>query len=52
MINSFTSFFKGEFSVTSAKFSPFDEKRIAITSSDNFGIVGKGKLIILDIVPG
>jgi peroxin-7 len=36
----------------SAKFSPFDDKRIAISCCDNFGLVGKGKLLILDITPG
>lgn len=46
------SYFKSEFSCMSVKFSPFDEKRIAISCCDNFGLVGKGKLIILDIMPG
>jgi hypothetical protein len=48
----FSSFFKSEFSCMSVKFSPFDEKRMAISCCDNFGLVGKGKLLILDITPG
>ena len=49
---SFFSYLKSEYSCMSVKFSPFDETRVAISCCDNFGIVGKGKLLILDIVPG
>lgn len=30
----------------SAKFSPFDADKIAITCADNFGIQGRGQLLI------
>lgn len=35
----------------SVKFSPFDPNRVAVACCDNFGIVGKGKLMILNIIP-
>jgi hypothetical protein len=33
----------------SVKFNPFDPKRVAISCCDNFGIVGKGKLLVMDM---
>lgn len=52
MGNPFFSYLRSEYSCMSVKFSPFDEKKVAVSCCDNFGIVGKGKLLILDIVPG
>ncbi|CAD8072224.1 unnamed protein product [Paramecium sonneborni] len=45
------SFFVSNLSCMSAKFSPFDIDKIAITCADNFGIQGKGRLIIGQIQP-
>eukprot|EP01017_Pseudomicrothorax_dubius_P010601 TRINITY_DN137_c0_g3_i4.p1 TRINITY_DN137_c0_g3~~TRINITY_DN137_c0_g3_i4.p1 ORF type:complete len:323 (-),score=53.38 TRINITY_DN137_c0_g3_i4:120-1088(-) len=33
------------------KFSPFEAFRLAFPCAENFGIVGKGKLLILDVLP-
>lgn len=35
----------------SVKFSPHEISKLALSTSDNFGIVGKGKLFILDLLP-
>lgn len=34
------------------KWSPFDERRLAIATAQNFGIVGNGKQYIVDFVGG
>ena len=51
MISTLVSWLKSEYSCMSVKFSPFDPNRVAVACCDNFGIVGKGKLMILNIVP-
>eukprot|EP00825_Cyclidium_porcatum_P009398 TRINITY_DN1478_c0_g1_i1.p1 TRINITY_DN1478_c0_g1~~TRINITY_DN1478_c0_g1_i1.p1 ORF type:complete len:353 (+),score=52.39 TRINITY_DN1478_c0_g1_i1:1437-2495(+) len=43
--------FKSEFSGIQVKYNPFLANRLAFTCAQNFGIVGKGKLIILDLLP-
>lgn len=43
--------FKSEFSGIQVKYSPFLDYRLAFTCAQNFGIAGKGKLIILDLLP-
>lgn len=51
MISTLVSWLKSEYSCMSVKFSPFDPNRVAVACCDNFGIVGKGKLMILNIIP-
>lgn len=43
--------FKTPFNGYSVKFSPFYESRIAVGTAQNFGIVGNGRLHILQISP-
>lgn len=43
--------FKVPFNGFSVKFSPFNESRIAVGTSQNFGIVGNGRLHILQLTP-
>ena len=35
----------------SVKFSPFNQNLMAFCTADNFGVVGKGKLFILELTP-
>ncbi|PRP84768.1 WD40 repeat-containing protein [Planoprotostelium fungivorum] len=44
--------FKTNFGGFATRFSPFDENRIAVATSQHYGIVGNGKLHILEIVEG
>jgi peroxin-7 len=43
--------FKTAFNGYSVKFSPFLENRLAVSTSENFGIVGTGRQHILDVTP-
>ncbi|KAL5575227.1 hypothetical protein UlMin_016926 [Ulmus minor] len=43
--------FKTPFNGYSVKFSPFFENRIAVATAQNFGILGNGRLHILDLSP-
>lgn len=33
------------------KYSPFFDNRLAVASSSNFGLVGNGRLFILELTP-
>ncbi|KAL4440779.1 hypothetical protein ABPG74_013760 [Tetrahymena malaccensis] len=48
---SYQSAFKTDLCGMSVKFSLFDPTRIAVSSSANFGIVGKGKQLVLNMLP-
>ncbi|KAI3958435.1 hypothetical protein MKW98_011123 [Papaver atlanticum] len=43
--------FKTPFNGYSVKFSPFYEHRLAVATSQNFGILGNGRIHVLDINP-
>lgn len=43
--------FKTPFNGYSVKFSPFYESRLAVATAQNFGILGNGRLHILDLPP-
>lgn len=43
--------FRTEFQGYSVKFSPFLEGRLAVSTSQNFGIIGNGKQMIFDLSP-
>ncbi|KAL2938830.1 Peroxisome biogenesis protein 7 [Bienertia sinuspersici] len=43
--------FKTPFNGYSVKFSPFYEHRLAVATSQNFGILGNGRLHVLDLSP-
>ncbi len=47
----YQSVFTSNFSGMSVKFSPFNPNLLAFTTADNFGVVGKGKLFILELCP-
>lgn len=44
-------FYRSEFQGYSVRFSPYEEGRIAVATAQNFGIVGNGKQLVLDISP-
>lgn len=48
---SYKSFFKTEYAGMSIKFNPFEAFRLAMTCSANFGIVGKGRIYIMNMTP-
>lgn len=41
--------FKTTFNGYAAKFSPFVENRLAVATAQNFGIIGNGRLHILEV---
>jgi peroxin-7 len=41
--------FKTTFNGYAAKFSPFVEGRLAVATAQNFGIIGNGRLHILEV---
>lgn len=41
--------FKTTFNGYAAKFSPFVENRIAVATAQNFGIIGNGRLHVLEV---
>lgn len=43
--------YKTAFQGYSVKFSPFEEHKIAVATSQNFGIIGNGKQYILQVTP-
>ncbi|KAI8001472.1 Peroxisome biogenesis protein 7 [Camellia lanceoleosa] len=43
--------FKAPFNGYAVKFSPFFEQRLAVATSQNFGILGNGRLHVLDLSP-
>ncbi|CAL9015656.1 unnamed protein product [Prunus brigantina] len=43
--------FKTPFNGYSVKFSPFYESRLAVATSQNFGILGNGRLHVIDLSP-
>ena len=43
--------FKTQFNGYSLAFSPFMEGRLAVTTSQNFGIIGNGQQYVLDMTP-
>ncbi|XP_050148848.1 peroxisome biogenesis protein 7-like [Malus sylvestris] len=43
--------FKAPFNGYSVKFSPFYESRLAVATSQNFGILGNGRLHVIDLSP-
>lgn len=42
-------FFKTQFNGYSVKFSPYNEGRLAVSTAQNFGIIGNGRQYILDV---
>jgi peroxin-7 len=44
--------FKTQFNGYSLAFSPFVEGRLAVTTSQNFGIIGNGQQYVLEMAPG
>lgn len=44
--------FRTPFNGYSVRFSPFVESRLAVATSQNFGIIGNGRLHILELGPG
>ncbi|GJP37286.1 hypothetical protein CLOM_g21712 [Closterium sp. NIES-68] len=44
--------FKTTFNGYSARFSPFVENRLAVATAQNFGIIGNGRLHVLELAPG
>ena len=42
--------FKTTFNGYSVKFSPFDDSRLAVATAQNFGIIGNGRLHILQVL--
>ena len=50
-MNSYKSFFKTDLAGMSVHFSPFEAFQLAYTASANFGIVGKGKLMVMSLLP-
>ncbi|CAI5475013.1 unnamed protein product [Closterium sp. Yama58-4] len=44
--------FKTAFNGYSARFSPFVENRLAVATAQNFGIIGNGRLHVLELSPG
>jgi peroxin-7 len=43
--------FKTAFNGYAVKFSPFLESRLAVATSQNFGIIGSGRQYVLDLTP-
>lgn len=41
--------FKTTFNGYAAKFSPFVENRLAVATAQNFGIIGNGRLHVLEV---
>ena len=41
--------FKTDFNGYAVKFSPFEDGRIAVATSQNFGIIGNGRQYILQV---
>jgi peroxin-7 len=41
--------FKTTFNGYSVKFSPFIENRLAVATAQNFGIIGNGRLHVLEV---
>lgn len=41
--------FKTEFNGYAVKFSPFEDGRIAVATSQNFGIIGNGRQYVLQV---
>lgn len=39
------------FSGSAVKYSPFFDNRLAVTASANYGLVGNGRLYILELTP-
>lgn len=46
------SIFTSNLSCMAAKFSPLEGDKIAMVFADNFGVAGKGQVIIGQYVPG
>ncbi|KAL1212821.1 Peroxisome biogenesis protein 7 [Cardamine amara subsp. amara] len=44
--------FKAPFNGYSVKFSPFYESRLAVATAQNFGILGNGRIHVLELAPG
>ncbi|CAN7093819.1 hypothetical protein BRARA_I02905 [Brassica rapa] len=44
--------FKAPFNGYSVKFSPFYESRLAVATAQNFGILGNGRIHVLELSPG
>ena len=42
-------FFKTDFNGYAVKFSPFEDGRIAVATSQNFGIIGNGRQYVLQV---
>ena len=41
--------FKTDFNGYAVKFSPFEDGRIAVATSQNFGIIGNGRQYVLQV---
>ncbi|GHP07320.1 peroxisomal targeting signal 2 receptor [Pycnococcus provasolii] len=46
------SYYKTSFNGYAVKFSPFFPDRVAIATSQNFGIIGNGRQHVVDLIPG
>ena len=44
--------FKTDFNGYAVKFSPFEDGRIAVATSQNFGIIGNGRQYVLQVKVG
>lgn len=44
--------FKTDFNGYAVKFSPFEDGRIAVATSQNFGIIGNGRQYVLQVQYG
>ena len=44
--------FRTPFAGYSVRFSPFDESRLAVGTAQNYGIIGNGKLHVLQVSQG
>ena len=44
--------FRTPFAGYSVRFSPFDESRLAVGTAQNYGIIGNGKLHVLQVIQG
>ena len=46
------TFLTSPFNANSLSFSPYNDSLLAVTSSQNFGLVGNGRVHILRLSPG
>lgn len=44
--------FACELTAYSVQWSPYDESRLAVSTAQNFGIIGSGQQLVLDVPAG